>query len=176
MLNARRQSGVTLIEALIVVALIVILLVLALPMVGEWLANGRIRTAAESLLVGLQLARAEAVRRNAPVEFVLGSGVGYTVRTQTGETIQSRSAAEATADVIVEATPGGATTVSFDGLGRRIANVDTSAPLERIDLDLPATVLSPEKTRDLRLVISSGGQITLCDPNVTATDDVRRCP
>lgn len=176
MLNARRQSGVTLIEALIVVALIVILLILALPMVGDWLANGRIRTAAESLLAGLQLARAEAVRRNTPVEFDLGPGTGFTVRTHTGEVIQSRSAAEATADVIVQTTPSNATAVSFDGLGRITANIDASVPLDHIDLDLPTNVLPPEKTRDLRLVISLGGQITLCDPNVTATDDVRRCP
>jgi type IV fimbrial biogenesis protein FimT len=72
--------------------------------------------------------------------------------------------------------PGGATRVSFDGLGRRTANIDASAPIDSVDLDLPTTVLPAEKSRDLRVQLGLGGQIVLCDPNVNAADDVRRCP
>jgi type IV fimbrial biogenesis protein FimT len=178
MLSTAGQRGISVIEAMIVVVLIAILLVLALPAGMEWIANQRIRTAAESLLVGLQLARVEAVRRNAVVEFVLDDAVAtaWTVRTAAGEEIQHRAAGEGTADVIVAVTPGGATRVSFDGLGRRTANTDGSVPIDRIDVDLPADVLPTDKTRDLRLQVGVGGQILMCDPNVTAGDDVRRCP
>lgn len=176
MLIRVRQAGVSIIEALVVVALVVILVLLALPMGVDWLANSRLRTAAESMMAGLQLARAEAVRRNARIEFVLDGGAGWTVQTVAGAVIQQRGAGEGTADVVVTPTPNDATLVTFDGLGRRRANADASNPVERIDLDLSANTLPPEKTRDLRLQIGVGGQVLLCDPNVTDTADVRICP
>lgn len=175
----RRQRGFSVIEAMIVVTVIAIMMVLSAPMSVEWLANSRIRTAAESMLAGLQLARAEAVKRNTAVEFVLDAApaAGWTVRVAlSGEEIQTRAAGEGTADVTVAATPSGAARISFDGLGRRATNIDASAPLERLDLDLPASVLAADKTRDLRLQLGTGGQIVMCDPNVTATGDVRKCP
>lgn len=174
-----RQRGMSIIEAMIVVTVIVVLLVLAVPMGLEWIANSRIRSAAESMLTGLQLARAEAVRRNVAVEFVLDAApsTGWTVRAAvSGEEIQKRAAGEGTSDVMVTVTPNGATRVSFDGLGRRTANIDASNPIERFNLDLPATVLAPEKTRDLRLQVGFGGQIVMCDPNVATEGDVRKCP
>lgn len=175
----RRQRGVSIIEAMIVVAIIVVLLVLTVPIGMEWLANSRIRSASDSMLAGLQLARAEAVRRNVLVEFVLDAApaTGWTVRAAvSGAEIQKRAAGEGTSDVIVAVTPNGATRVSFDGLGRRAPNADASNPIERFDLDLPATVLAAEKTRNLRLQVGLGGQVVMCDPNVTTVGDVRKCP
>lgn len=174
-----RQRGVSVIEAMIVLTVMVILLIGAVPLGQEWLANSRIRSAAESMLAGLQLARAEAVKRNAVVEFVLDAApaAGWTVRTALlGEEIQTKATGEGTADVTATVTPNGATRISFDGLGRRAANIDMSASIERVDLDLPATVLAADRTRDLRLQFGLGGQIILCDPNVVADSDVRRCP
>jgi len=176
---ARRQRGVSIVEAAIVMAVLAILLAGALPSAQEWLANSRIRSAAESMLAGLQMARAEALKRNVAVEFVLdgSSTSGWTVRTAlSGEQLQQRAAGEGTADVTVSASPAGATRVSFDGLGRRTANIDGSDPIDRIDIDLPASVLAADKTRDLRLQLGLGGQVAMCDPNVTASGDVRKCP
>ena len=178
-MNLPRQRGVSIVETMIVLTVIVLLLLPAVPMGVEWLANSRIRSAAESMLVGLQLARNEAVRRNIAVEFVLDAApaAGWTVRTAlSGEEIQSRASGEGTADVTVTVTPNGATRVSFDGLGRRTANIDASNAIDRLDLDLPAAVLAADRTRDLRLQLGLGGQIVMCDPNVTAASDVRRCP
>jgi type IV fimbrial biogenesis protein FimT len=175
---ARRQRGFSVIEAMIVVTVLVIMLALSAPMGSEWLANSRIRSAADGVLAGLQLARAEAVKRNTAVEFVLEAApaANWTVRVAlSGEEIQSRPAGEGTADVTVTPSPVGATRISFDGLGRRVANIDGSNPLDRIDVDLPATVLAADRTRDLRLQFGTGGQIVMCDPNV-ATGDVRKCP
>lgn len=177
-MRSYRQRGVSVIEAMIVVTVMAIMLQLAVPMGTEWLANSRIRSASESMLAGLQMARAEAVRRNVAVEFVLDAvpATGWTVRTAlSGEEIQKRAAGEGTADVTVSVSPNGATRVTFDGLGRRTTNVDASNPIDRLDLDLPTSVLPASSSRDLRLQLGLGGQIVMCDPNVTGSD-VRTCP
>src|SRR5690606_34399124 len=134
-----RQRGVSVIEAIIVLTVMVILLIGAVPLGQEGLANSRIRSAAEGMLDGLQPARAEAVKRNAAVEFVqvAAPAAGWTVRAAlSGEELQTRAAGEGTTDVTATVTPGGATRISFDGLGRRAANIDASASIERVDLDL----------------------------------------
>ncbi len=173
------SRGFTIIESLVVIAIVGLLLVLGLPMMGEWLANSRIRTATESMLAGLQLARAEAVRRNAQVEFVLDAppAAGWTVLTAVaGEVLDSKAANEGTSDVTLTVLPNGATRVTFDGLGRRVAvNSDDTAPIDSVALDLPESVLPAAQSRDLRLQVGLSGQIVMCDPNVSGAD-VRSCP
>jgi len=65
------SPGFTLIEILVVVAVLGIVLMIGLPNMSAWLQNTQIRNAAESASAGLQLARAEALRRNAAVRFSL---------------------------------------------------------------------------------------------------------
>lgn len=67
----RRQKGVSLIEVLIGIALLAVLMGLGMPQYATFLANARLRAAAEGISTGLSLARAEAVKRNARVEMVL---------------------------------------------------------------------------------------------------------
>ena len=68
--------GFSLIELLIGVAVLGILLALGASSFRVWISNMRIRTAAESIQNGLQLARGEAVRRNAQIRFQLTDGIG----------------------------------------------------------------------------------------------------
>lgn len=68
-----RQSGLGLIEVLVVLAIIAVLMRLAVPVFGVWIGNVQIRSATESLQSGLQLARAEAIRRNRSTIFWLTS-------------------------------------------------------------------------------------------------------
>lgn len=63
--------GFSLVELIIGMLILSVLLALALPTFTDWLRNARVRTAAEAVLNGLQLARIEAVRRNAQVRFSL---------------------------------------------------------------------------------------------------------
>ena len=67
----RALQGLTLIELLIGMAIVGILVLQSFPFINVWVQNTRIRTGAESILNGLQLARAQAVRSNFNTEFVL---------------------------------------------------------------------------------------------------------
>lgn len=73
MLTLRRQAGMTLVELMIGLAVFGILVMMALPDYTAWIQNTKIRNAAESVQNGLQLARAEAIRRNTDVTFAFGT-------------------------------------------------------------------------------------------------------
>ena len=65
------SAGFTIIELMIVLVVLGVVLTLGMPSISGWLQNTQIRTAAEGMVSGLQLARAEALRRNAIVRFQL---------------------------------------------------------------------------------------------------------
>jgi type IV fimbrial biogenesis protein FimT len=64
-----RVQGVTVIELMIGIALLAILLGLAMPGFTQMLRNGQIRASAEGVSAAINLARAEAIRRNLDVRF-----------------------------------------------------------------------------------------------------------
>lgn len=67
------QFGLSLVELLVTLAIAGILLALAAPTFADWVRNIKIRNQAESVLSGLQQARAEAVKSNRLVRFQLVS-------------------------------------------------------------------------------------------------------
>ncbi len=69
MLKAWR--GFSLVELIVGMAVFGVLLALAMPSFSGWIRNAKIRTTAESVQNGLQLAKAEAVRRNTAARFQL---------------------------------------------------------------------------------------------------------
>lgn len=66
-----RPRGFTLVELMIALAVLTVLIALGASSFSAWITNARIRTTAEAIQHGLQLARAEAVRRNAVIAFSL---------------------------------------------------------------------------------------------------------
>lgn len=167
-----KQRGITLIELLVAIVIMAILLTVGVPSFTTWLQNTQIRTATEAIVNGLQLARAEAVRRNEQVSFILGTGTSWEVRTVAANTlIQSRASSEGSSNVTVAVTPPGATTATYNELGRLVN--PTTAPTQ-LDLDVPAFILPASQSRELRVEISAGGQIRSCDPLFTG-DDPRKC-
>ncbi len=172
MLNSwHRQAGVTLIELLIGLVIFGLLFSMAAPSFTGWIQNARNRTAAEALLNGLQLARAEAVRRNAQVRFQLTSSLDNTCTLSTTAVnwvvsinganggdptglcgsapsdtvapyiIQTRSSTQGSSNVIVAASQG---TVAFNGLGRQavVTNQDGSVTvLANIIIQIPDPAL-----------------------------------
>ena len=184
-----QQAGVTLIELVIGIAIIALLLTLSLPSMQLWMRDLQIRAGAESILEGLQLARQEAVRRNANVIFTLTSAGGLTDWTVTDlstapvTVIQSRSSAAGTPNArliastallgaqvytntptAVAVLPAGAT---FNGTGR----VNPGANLTRIDV----TNVQSTAARRLVITIAPGGQMRLCDPAFTIANSSQGC-
>jgi type IV fimbrial biogenesis protein FimT len=162
------ERGFTLIELLITIAIVAILAALVAPSFKVLMANAQIRTAAQGAFDGLQLARVEAIRRNERVVFTRGAQSAWDVKIENGgATVQSRAAAEGSSAVIITATPAAATKVTFDGLGRVKPNTDASASLTQLEADVPTSLVPAALSRELRITISSGGAIRLCDPNAT---------
>jgi type IV fimbrial biogenesis protein FimT len=63
------QTGFTLLELLLVVALAGLLLGIGVPAMGNFIRSARITGAANDAMVGLHLARSEAIKRRVPVTF-----------------------------------------------------------------------------------------------------------
>lgn len=72
--QCREQSGVSLVEALIVVAIVATLVALAIPSFADMAARERMRGAADNLRGDLNLARYEAIKRKRYVYVVFSSG------------------------------------------------------------------------------------------------------
>jgi type IV fimbrial biogenesis protein FimT len=206
------ERGFSLIELLITLAIFGVLLALGASSFRAWIVNMKIRSTAESVQSGLQLARGEAVRRNTAVMFQLttttengcalalvapdladanwvvsladAAGLGlcggaylneaYPIADSTHnpapQIIQRRSAAEGSGSVKLSA---GQTSFTFNGLGRL-----TGVPLPNIDVK-PSTG-SCTGVRCLRVTVTLGGQIRMCDPAFTPDasggTDSQRCP
>ena len=87
--------------------------------------------------------------------------------------IQRQAAADQqTALPQVTITPVLANNVTFNSLGMVTLNVDGSAPITRIDVTDPS--IPTASARPLRVTVS-GGQIRMCDPNLSPTADSRGC-
>lgn len=194
------SRGFSLVELLVAVAIFGILALVGGPAFGTWIGNMKIRSTAESMQAGLNLARAEAVRRNMQVRFqfvttttsnacansttdanwvvsldpVAGECLGAflndafplddTTNNPEPRIIQMKSAQEGAGGVTVAA---GASNFVFNGLGRLV-----SAPAV-VDVSFPAKGACKAATgtmRCLRVVVTSGGQVRMCDPAYPAGD------
>jgi type IV fimbrial biogenesis protein FimT len=184
---------------MVTVTVLALLLMAALPNIGVWLANLQVRNAASAIHDGLQQARAEAISRNETIGFWLvslpdqgtlsndcslssasgswvisvnspvGACAALASTTVAPRLVAAHPAGDGSIDVAVAAfRADGATSasqVTFDGFGR----VVNATPIALIDVSKNAT------TRSLRIVISPGGSIRMCDPTVVGVTDPRRC-
>jgi type IV fimbrial biogenesis protein FimT len=199
------NRGFSLIELLITLAVLGIVMMVAVPSLATWLQNTQIRTSAEAMQSGLQLARAEALKRNTTVRFQLvdtltsacalsttgrnwvvsladASGVCNADPSETTapQIIQKRASAEGSPNAVVTATGG--SSVWFNGLGRLVQPPTAPVAFTEINITNPnnggcKTVAGNEPMRCLRITINSGGTIRMCDPAVDPADltDTRRC-
>jgi type IV fimbrial biogenesis protein FimT len=194
----RPRRGFTLIELMIGLAVMGILLAIALPAFDQFLQNTKIRNAAETTISGLNLARAEALRRNAIVRFQLVSDLTSACTASASSLswvvsladpagaceqppsdaappriIQKKSGLEGTAGVVIGTTGGSA--VVYNGLGRASAGGITQIDLSALQGICEHVDATNGNRRCLRILISTGGQARMCDPKVTDNTDPRFC-
>src|SRR5687768_1296058 len=81
------ERGITLIEALVVIAVLAVLTMIAIPSFSEVLAKKKVESALTELTTDLSFARSEAVSRNTSVSMTFGTGC-YVIHT-TGTTATS---------------------------------------------------------------------------------------
>ena len=188
------ERGFSLIELMVVMAVMAMMMMMAAPSFSVWIANSRIRVTAESVLSGLQAAKAEAVSRNTRVRFQLTTtldntcllsttGVNWVINLDPNvnasevEGLCATPASPLAAPFILQTRPAaagsGATAVAatasslvFNGLGR----IAPPLPAGNITIDInnPAGgtcfAVGGELTC-LRIVITPAGQVRMCDPN-----------
>ena len=190
----KTSRGFSLIELMVGMAIFGILLALAAPSFSSWIRNAKIRTTAESMLNGLQLARAEAVKRNSTVRFQLTdktddtcaldtAGPNWVVsmddvttaddkcNTPASDTtppriIQLRNGAESSDNTT--ALLSGQTSFAFSGMGRLIstpASIVVSNSTSGLEC-----IADGGTVRCLQVVVTAGGQIRMCDPALPTTD------
>lgn len=190
------QTGVSLIELAVAVTILAVLMASGLPSFGNWVQSSKIRTTAESIQNGLQLARAQAVSRNALVSFHLtdsataacalsAAGANWVVSLDdpTGacdaaasdatapRLIQMRTAAEGASNVEVDAGSAGVpvTTITFNGMGR-VTPLPASAITIALTNSAGGACAATGPMRCLNVTVSSAGQIRMCDPALPTTD------
>lgn len=153
--GVKPTRGFTLVELMITVLVIAIVAAVALPSLG-WMAKvARLDGQSDELITTLQMARAEAVRRNARMT-VCGTTDGTTCASTTTWTrwiIRGRDNISGTTDVIRDTSASGDVQVSGPAAGivfRPSGVIDSAVTLTAC---IP-TSLPPENQRALAVMVS----------------------
>lgn len=112
----RRQRGFTLVEAMVVIAILIVLAGVGVPSLQEFVTNTRLKTATSDLFNDILRARSEAIKRNGDVSLVpveTSWSKGWTIPhpTVAGETLQAHAALGTT-------TITGPDTLTYTSAGR----------------------------------------------------------
>lgn len=187
----------SIIEILVVFAIIGIVMAFVGPSAGVWIQNSQLRNAADSVLSGVQQARLEAIKRNKLVMFRLTDAdstaweiclydpLTDTCSTAPDTTLASKSASEGSQNArlatettvppvpttALSAGVGMPATVTFDSFGRQATTAASN--FTRVDVRNPIMPAADE--RRLTILVSAGGQIRMCDPKLSLATNPQGC-
>lgn len=188
--------GFSLVEIMVALAIIAMLMALVAPSTATWIQNTRLRSAAESVSAGMQLARVEALKRNTLVRFVMTDAnstawqvciydpVADACSAAANAVLASRAASEdasttrlgldtALSDTSIAISGGtnvpGSTT--FDSFGRLAA----TAPANVMRVDVRNPVLGFADERRMVILVNLGGQVRMCDPKLSKATNPQGC-
>ncbi|MBK8385245.1 MAG: GspH/FimT family pseudopilin [Candidatus Accumulibacter sp.] len=192
--------GFSLVELIVGMAILGVLLAIAMPAFSNWLRNARVRTAAESVQNGLQLARAEAVRRNTPSAFDLVTRpmtvacaehkpleLGRQLRHPVARPVRKMPPFRHPRDhassspAAVPKDPRTTLTANQSALVFQQPGRPTPLPGPTSHQSVTSATGEPcladgGPIRCLRIMVSLGGQIRMCDPALAASDAQGGCP
>ncbi len=181
---------------MVTITILALLLGLGAPSFVTYLASARVRDAATSVYGGIQKARAEAIRTNLPVEFVLTTtapdaanvnalnlstvGRNWAIRVPntpitvppTFTLLDSRLGTEGGGDAVV-VNAGGTDRWVFNGLGGTTAAA--ASVISFTHQTLNTTCDLGHGVRCINVLVSVGGQSRLCEPGRDVATDARSC-
>jgi len=195
----------SLIELMVGIALLAIMLTLVMPSAIDWMRNTRLRSTAEALRSGFQVARAEAIRRNSTMRlhivtsldstcalstsgiyWVVNAGASYTPTSACNQAISTSTSPYLVAkspvissnasDLVVSATR---TTVAFDALGRQAVTTNPATVIAKQIVQFSSSngscIASGGNVRCLNVIVSPAGDVRICDPSRSDSTDSLTC-
>lgn len=178
----RWHRGFSMVELAVVMSVIAIVSTVAFPSFMGMIGNAQIRTVGESFRNGLQLARAEAVKRNQQIRFKINADNSWEVGcvTVVGDTdgdgvedcpaIITKKAGKEGSSTKIEVTKIGSDNVVFNSFGTQAG---IAGQLSQLDIN--NTSLSVSQVRKVTVTIPFGGSIRMCEPAITEPTDPRKC-
>jgi type IV fimbrial biogenesis protein FimT len=170
-------AGFTIIEVVVAMTIFAILVTLAVPSMGKWTRNVKVRASTDALQNGVRLAQAESLRRSRQVVFYLTGGTNWTIDTIPSMTDGSETNQLVASGVIGSITTGvtitGPTAICFNSVGRLVANSSTG--VAGVTCTMPTAtppvwsyqIALAGADRPLQLNVALGGQVHMCDPAKT---------
>jgi type IV fimbrial biogenesis protein FimT len=182
------------IELAVTLTIFAILVAAGVPAMTTWIRNNKVRAVSDSLQTGLRLAQAESLRLSRQVVFSLTNsttpnviplpavvnGTSWAIWTVPSMTDGSETPTFVQSGVLSNDS-NGVSTVCFNSIGRLVNNASANVtaitggdgciqptagtpPMQKFSLSTPGS------DRPLQVNLGLGGQVHMCDPNVTLSD------